>query len=140
MIKIYDMGEISHYLTGDDIVKFKNFIKDVKDHDKEKFSIKSPSSDTVVKFWYKEYGDEKVLFGSRCTYDEIPDIYSFRINIYEFGDRIKLTYSDCTVAQMNAVIKDGECYVYDYWDFLEVLNKAIGVEVYKITKEFDYYD
>lgn len=140
MIKIYDMGEVSHYLTGDDIIKFKNFIKDVKDNDKEKFIVKSPSSDMVINFWYREYGDEKILYGSRNTDEETSHIYSFRIEIYEFEDRIKLTFVNCAVAQLNAIIKDGDCYLQDTFGFLKILNKAIGVEVYKITEEFNYYD
>lgn len=139
MIKIYDIGEVSHYLAGNDIIKFKNFIKVVKDHDKEKFIVKSPSSDAVVNFWYRDYEDSEVLFGSRYIGEGTSHLYSFRIDIYEFEDRIKLAFTG-GIGELNAVIKDGDCYLEDKFDFFKILNKATGIEIYKTVKEFNYYD
>lgn len=68
MIKLYDIREISHYLTGDDITKFKNFIKNVTEHGKEGFVVESPSSSNIaINFWYEEDGDDKTLLGAFCS-------------------------------------------------------------------------
>lgn len=134
MIKLYDIREISHYLTGDDITKFKNFIKNVTEHGKEGFVVESPSSSNIaINFWYEEDGDDKTLLGAFCS-GAISWIESFAIEIYEFEDKIKLTLSG-TLIPISAVAIDGDFYFDEQWDLFKILNKAFGVELYKAVKE-----
>ena len=63
MTKLRGITEIVNDLTGEDITKFKNFIKEVVDHDETGLQIKS-SNGIEINFWYIE--DEDEVYSRLC--------------------------------------------------------------------------
>ena len=137
MTKLDGITRITHDLTGEDITKFKNFIKDVVDYDETGLQIKS-SNGIEMNFWYIE--DEDEVYNRLCgEIGRISFFQDFEVSIFEYEDKIKIELCEFP-EPFKAVVRDGECYFYDYWDLLEVLNKAFNMELYKIEKEIRYYD
>lgn len=136
MTKLRGITSITHDLTGEDIAKFKNFIKEVVDHDETGLQIKS-SNGIGINFWYIE--DEEESYNRLCgEIGRISFFQDFEVSIFEYEDKIKIELCDFA-EPFKAVVRDGECYFYDYHDLLEVLNKAFNMELYKIEKEIKYY-
>lgn len=137
MTKLRGITEITNILTGEDIIKFKNFIKEVVDHDETGLQIKS-SNGIEINFWYIEEGSYNRLCGE---IGRISFWQDFEVCIFEYEDKIKIELGDFGFTEpLKAVVRDGDCYFYDYRDLLEVLNKAFNMELYKIEKEIEYYD
>ena len=136
MTKLRGITEIVNDLTGEDITKFKNFIKEVVDHDETGLQIKS-SNGIEINFWYIE--DEDEVYNRLCgEIGRISFFQDFEVSIFEYEDKIRIELCDLPLL-FKAVVRDGECYLYDYHDLLEVLNKAFNMELYKIEKEIKYY-
>lgn len=136
MTKLRGITEIVNDLTGEDITKFKNFIKEVVDHDETGLQIKS-SNGIEINFWYIE--DEDEVYSRLCgEIGRISFFQDFEVSIFEYEDKIRIELCDLPIL-FKAVVRDGECYFYDYYDLLEVLNKAFNMELYKIEKEIKYY-
>lgn len=136
MTKLRGITSITHDLTGEDIIKLKNFIKEVVDHDETGLQIKS-SNGIEINFWYIE--DEEESYNRLCgEIGRISFFQDFEVSIFEYEDKIKIELCDFA-EPFKAVVRDGECYFYDYFDLLEVLNKSFNMELYKIEKEIKYY-